>query len=376
MSIRDTIKDNLINYWDFYNENFPLIDRAGNNDLANNVGAADWAFGAGVAGGVSLEPLEPDAYASGQNAFEYFQENMSIALNLWVKVLDSDTTSTRDVVALGRNWTGTQTTPFIIRIASGGIEARIRRSGGTITLSTDVSPYADNEFHMVTAFLHPGDQRLYVDGELKASNNIGNVDDPGSWSTWFSIGSGSPNEGREVSQVSVMRLEPNTSYIDWLYNGGAGRTYIDIAEGNFNGTAKFGSLPAKRVFAISKANWNGGIANSNVPIIESAEPDSAGEYEMRLPEGDTVILQSHAFEPESWRGIWEAETAVDVDDVVFTAPSSSARVLVCTQAGTTASSAPEWPSSGTVEDGSAEWEVLGTVKQLAPITNYYEVGSG
>ena len=370
MSIRDTIKDNLINYWDWFTgDKLPVLDRLDNCNFESISGNTE---------DVEIEIGEfIDKSVRFTDEFHYINSNDFsinpglVTVSVWFRV-ESDKTSQQIW------WQGTTAgaQQLFISVTNGDTIRFLFRFGiSNITREETVGNLQDGSFHhaLFTHDANNGGVRCYFDNSLigtySTSSNLGNNGTRARISvdgTGYFLGS--------VAEILVGEFYSDDPVTEWLYNNGDGRAYIDIVEGNFTGTAKFGSRAAKRVYAISKQNWDNGLGGVGVPIIESTVPDAQGEYEMRLPEGDAVYLQSHAFEPENWRGTWEAETAVDVDDVMFTAPSSNARVLVCTQAGTTASSAPEWPSSGTVEDGSAEWEVIGTVQQLAPITNYYEVG--
>ena len=78
-----------------------------------------------------------------------------------------------------------------------------------------------------------------------------------------------------------------------------------------------------------------------------------GDYE--IVAGGPIYLQSHAFDPAKWRGIWQADTLYDVGDVVFTEASGEGLVVECTTAGASQATAPTWNTTvgGDTDEGAA-----------------------
>ena len=370
MSIRDTIKDNLINYWDWYTGNrIPVVDRLGNCDFSEFSGdIEDVEVESGEFIAKSAKFLDDFHYI---NSDDFSISSQLVTVSLWFRL--DQTKSTHTIWWQGTSGDGQQ---LRISVVNGGDTIRFTARYGisNVTREKVLSPALDDGQWHHAVFSHSsawGGYRCYLDNELvgthSTSSNLGNN---GTRCRMSLNGSNSMAGG--IAEVMVGEFFSDDAVTSWLYNDGNGRSYLDIVEGNFSGVARFGSRAAKRVYALAKHNWSGA---ANVPVIDSTEPDSAGEYEMRLPVGDQVTLQAHAFEPHKWDGFWESDIAVNEADVRFTAASGDALILVCTASGTTGATEPDWPSSGTVADGSAEWEVIGRVNQLAPITNYYEVGS-
>ena len=373
MSIRDTLKNNLIAYWDFDDRGEGLTPDL--YDSSTNGRTLEWA---GTDTNITFPPGKRGDAAewTGSNARYLHNEagqwdfaGKSFLVSLWAYFDGPNDDASGNWIKWGADEASLN--QVRIQTISGNVRFLLYR-GTNQTFSVPISELTQGWHHFLFSYRGSDDAyRFFVDGVSEHSGTINGPLDRGG--DWLVLSDNSSWARHPLDEIFVCEAFATQAISDWIYNNGDGRFYEEIAFSTFNGVAKFGSLPAKRVYAMRSLDWQGG---GSPKVFDSTVPAPEGDYELFIPQGRSILLQSHAFEPESWRGIWKAETAVDIGDVMFSAPASNAHVLVCTQAGTTASSAPEWPSSGTVEDGSAEWEVIGTVQQLAPITNYYEVGSG
>ena len=144
-------------------------------------------------------------------------------------------------------------------------------------------------------------------------------------------------------------------------NAGQGGLGVGIS-----GRAAFGNASADLVIA---------RAVDGSPL-DLAFPEASGDWEMSVPPGP-VLLEAYAFNPAAWVGLWAPSAEVDAGDVLFTVGSSDGLALRCIQAGTTAATAPGWPSApgAQIDDGTSRWQVLGRVRDLAPVINFYVAGA-
>ena len=84
------------------------------------------------------------------------------------------------------------------------------------------------------------------------------------------------------------------------------------------------------------------------------DPDSTPPGDYSISETGAVYLQAHGFDPSKWRGIWQADTAYAVGDIVFTEASGEGLVVECTTAGASQATAPAWNATvgGTTDEGA------------------------
>ena len=132
------------------------------------------------------------------------------------------------------------------------------------------------------------------------------------------------------------------------------------------GTARFGeTVPAGLVIAYA---LDGVEADRAVPV----NGDSIGEYTLDVERGP-LLLVAHLFDPAAWQGLWSANTAFAVGDVVFNGSTSESLAVECIAAGTTGGAEPDWSTQvgGVTTDGGVSWETLGRVRDVAPVTNFH-----
>lgn len=106
--------------------------------------------------------------------------------------------------------------------------------------------------------------------------------------------------------------------------------------------------------------------STGMNALDTAAVSAEGaSYTVGVPAGP-VYLMAHAFDPQAWRGLWQAATYYAAGEVVFSAGDSDAMVLICTVGGTSGAEVPAGPGA----DGTAEWSLVGSVSETAPVVNF------
>lgn len=107
--------------------------------------------------------------------------------------------------------------------------------------------------------------------------------------------------------------------------------------------------------------------------IDVAYPDDQGNYAAYA--AGAIRVEAHAFDPQQWRGVWQAEASYERGDaVVPTGATKDSPILEAQIGGTTGATEPAWDGTDLVQDGGVQWKNLGAIKQNAPIVNLYDAG--
>jgi hypothetical protein len=230
---------------------------------------------------------------------------------------------------------------------------------------------------------------LFVNGDEDASGSQ-DVDSMGESLNLFTIGARRREAGVDrhfpgsISEIVFLGEAADTKkrqlvegYLAWKWgleeDLPSGHPYKDAAPmlSGIAGNARFRELTAA---ALVVARSRAGIE------IARATPEASplGDYFINTSQTGPLLLTAHAFDPEDWQGIWQADTVYAEGDVVFSngATNDDSLVLECTAAtGSTESGStePVWDSvvGETTADNDLTWTTLGTIAELAPITNFY-----
>lgn len=118
---------------------------------------------------------------------------------------------------------------------------------------------------------------------------------------------------------------------------------------NVSGNARINETTASKLVVA----FNPALTEIGRDTPDPASTPTVGAYELSLTSGP-AYLQSHAFDPARWRGVWQPDTAYLEGDVVFTEANGEALVIECTTTGVSGSTPPAWNSivGGTTDEGA------------------------
>lgn len=380
--IRDTLRNNMVAYWSFDLRGEEVV---GPDVLDSAAGARHLvADGSNKANATFVDGKNGDAFLQAGSAVRYISDGPSwdfvgqpFSVSMWINFTAGQIQFVSTCWTFGSSFSAYQAQLVFTTVSSGTLQFRLWTGSSISTRSVaGMNGLLSEGWNNIVCSYRPNESVVFLNGTIISSGAI-TAQPLGNGGSQFILSTISSSYTREaVDELFVCQTFATQQIVDWLYNDGDGRFFDDIFNDSFTGSAVFGLRPAARVYAFrTDAQWSGGLRQL---LIDSTEPDSEGNYGLSLPQGFRVLLQSHAFDPEKWLGLWRPALAAEVGEVVFsngdTNPDSL--VLLCTSAGTTGSTEPAWPSVGaTITDGSAQWEVMGQIKTLAPRSNYFVVPS-
>ena len=215
----------------------------------------------------------------------------------------------------------------------------IRVSGDTGSAGLNMSTAADASLVMYTLTGDGTTVRLYKDSVSSFSGAVavrqGFVD-----ADAVSIGA-IENNGTTyyldglIGQVSVHNRELTQAEITQLYNLGANARTID---GNLKVN---GAAVQHNVIVLDRID--GRVAGTGVG-------DGSGDYSIDASTDNPVYV----IDWDDYGDDWIASTAYSLNDIVHPT-TANGYYYVCTTAGTSDSTEPTWPTSGTVADNTAVW---------------------
>lgn len=200
---KPVLKGGLVGYWSFDTNDMSgtiAYDKSGQgfNGALKNITATSSVSNGKIGQGIRVG--NTTGYISYGDVFDMGTNSMT--LSLWVK---SNALTGGTYGLMNKSLLGNQNGRYFLAVDSNVFIGGFEGSGGQVTVTTSVTPYNDNNFHMVTlVYNRTGNMTLYVDGVNKGASSISSQSGSNmQTSDTFLIGKYNDGSGGETGTLTV-----------------------------------------------------------------------------------------------------------------------------------------------------------------------------